>query len=46
MPVEEGINLEDLLVEPTPVVPIAPTPTPVNVIYPTSTPYRTATPYP
>ena len=46
MPIEEGINLEDLLVEPTPVVPIAPTPTPINVIYPTSTPYRTATPYP
>lgn len=38
MSVEAAPGVEDLLVNPTPVVPIAPTPTLPNVIYPTQTP--------
>ena len=46
MPVDEGLSVEDMLVNPTPVVPIAPTPTLPNVVYPTQAPYQTPTPYP
>jgi len=38
MPAEAAPGVEDLLVNPTPVVPIAPTPTLPNVIYPTQSP--------
>jgi len=38
MPAEAAPRVEDLLVNPTPVVPIAPTPTLPNVIYPTQSP--------
>ena len=38
MSVEAAPGVEDLLVNPTPVVPIAPTPTLPNVIYPTQSP--------
>lgn len=43
MPEEEAMGVEDYLVSPTPVSPVAPTPTLPNVVYPTPRPGETPT---